>query len=93
MWRSISDPIHRRSGLTAENHHQLFVPEGFAHGFQVLGESAQVVYKCSDFYSPADERGILWNDPDLAIEWPGPHAPVLSEKDQRNPPFTELRLD
>jgi len=79
--------------LSAENHHQLFVPEGFAHGFQVLGESAQVVYKCSDFYSPADERGLLWNDPQLGIEWPGEHPVVLSEKDRKNPPFAQIRLD
>ncbi len=79
--------------LSAENHHQLFLPEGFAHGFQVLGDSAQLVYKCSDFYSPADERGILWDDPELAIDWPGSAPPVLSDKDKANPPFRQLKLD
>ncbi|HEY0711195.1 MAG TPA: dTDP-4-dehydrorhamnose 3,5-epimerase [Polyangia bacterium] len=67
--------------LTAENRLQLFVPAGFAHGFCVTSESAQVLYKCSDYYSgAADQRGIAWNDPNLAIKWPT-DSPLVSEKD------------
>src|SRR5882757_7183784 len=55
--------------LTQENHHMLWVPAGFAHGFVVLSESACVLYKCTDFYAPEDERTIAWNDPDLRIDW------------------------
>ncbi|MFZ5571236.1 MAG: dTDP-4-dehydrorhamnose 3,5-epimerase [Thermodesulfobacteriota bacterium] len=68
--------------LSGENKRQLFIPEGFAHGFAVLSESAVFTYKCSDFYSPETERGIIWNDPDLAIEWPL-STPLLSDKDQQ----------
>ncbi len=79
--------------LTGENHRQLFVPRGFAHGFQVLSDTAEVFYKCDDYYSPQDERGVIWNDPDLAIDWPGQAEPILSGKDQQNPTFKNLRLD
>ena len=79
--------------LTEENMHQLFVPKGFAHGFQVLSETAEIQYKCTDFYSPKDERGLLWNDPDLAIAWPGLGEPILSGKDQQNPTFKNIKLD
>ena len=63
----------------------VYVPEGFAHGFLVVSERAEIVYKCSDYYCPAHERGIRWDDPALAIDWPLPpgEAPVLSEKDAR----------
>lgn len=60
---------------------QLYIPPGFAHGFCVLSEEAGFLYKCTDVYSPADERGIIWNDPELAIAWPIT-APLLSPKDQ-----------
>lgn len=70
--------------LSAGNHLQMFIPEGFAHGFCVLSESALFLYKCSALYDPADERGIAWNDPDLAIPWPVEN-PVLSSRDQRLP--------
>ena len=76
--------------LDSENHHQLFVPEGFAHGFQVLSETAEITYKCSNLYSPKDERGLMWSDPDLAIQWPGGNNPVLSDKDLKNPYLKDL---
>jgi dTDP-4-dehydrorhamnose 3,5-epimerase len=66
--------------LSDENKHQVFLPEGFAHGFSVLSEVADFLYQCSDYYAPRDERGILWNDPDLAIEWPNGEL-IVSPKD------------
>ena len=66
--------------LSGENRRQLYIPEGFAHGFCVLSETAIFMYKCSDFYSPDSERGILWSDPDIGVDWPIEN-PVLSEKD------------
>ncbi len=69
--------------LSAENKRMLWVPPGFAHGFLVLSASAQLLYKCTDFYDPTSERTLLWNDPDLAIRWPLPAGvvPVISAKD------------
>lgn len=67
--------------LSAENKKQIFVPRGFAHGFLVLSDTAEFVYKCDEFYHPEDEYGILWNDPDLNINWGGA-TPILSPKDQ-----------
>ena len=75
--------------LSETNNFQLYIPIGFAHGFCVLSESAEVLYKCSDYYSPGNERGILWSDPDLAIDWPV-KEPILSEKDAVYPRFKEL---
>jgi dTDP-4-dehydrorhamnose 3,5-epimerase len=68
--------------LSAENRRQLWIPPGFAHGFLALSESAEVVYKTTDYYAPQFERCIAWNDPDLAIDWPLTTAPVVSVKDQ-----------
>lgn len=68
--------------LTADNKHQLWVPEGFAHGFMVLSDTAEFLYKTTDYYAPAHERSILWNDPDLAIDWTTDLTPTLSAKDQ-----------
>jgi dTDP-4-dehydrorhamnose 3,5-epimerase len=68
--------------LSGENRHQAYIPPGFAHGFCVTSESAIFVYKCTELYAPEAERGIIWNDPDLAIRWPF-EAPTLSEKDAR----------
>lgn len=70
--------------LSAENAKQLFVPEGFAHGFLVLTDTAEFAYKCTQFYDPSDEGGIIYNDPTIAIAWPEVDAPILlSEKDQK----------
>jgi dTDP-4-dehydrorhamnose 3,5-epimerase len=68
--------------LSAENKRQLWVPVGFAHGFVVLSETAEVAYKTTDYYAPQSERSILWNDPDLAIDWQITAPPILSGKDQ-----------
>lgn len=70
--------------LSSENKRQLYVPPGFAHGFCVTSETADVLYKCSDFYSPEDECGISWSDPTLAIPWPT-KSPLLSPKDSTYP--------
>ncbi len=69
--------------LSAEDHHQLWIPEGFAHGFYVLSEWAELLYKVTDYYAPEWDRTLLWNDPEVGIEWPIDEGkiPVLSEKD------------
>lgn len=72
--------------LSADNFRQIYVPPGYAHGFCVVSEIAEVEYKCTDFYDPADEGGVMWNDPVLAIEWPTA-SPVLSGRDQAHPPL------
>jgi len=72
--------------LTGENHRQFFIPKGFAHGFVVLSETALFQYKCDEFYHPEAEGAIMWNDPDLAIEWPVNAEDIeLSEKDKHHP--------
>ena len=76
--------------LSAENHRQLFVPIGFAHGFAVISLGADVMYKCGDYYDPRAEAGLAYDDPDLAITWPLPD-PVLSERDRANPSFAAYR--
>ncbi|MEM1279756.1 MAG: dTDP-4-dehydrorhamnose 3,5-epimerase [Cyanobacteria bacterium P01_D01_bin.6] len=79
--------------LSAENHRQLWVPEGFAHGFYVLSDSADVLYKTTDYYAPQHERTILWNDPDIAIAWPlVGQEPVLSAKDQQGDRFATAEV-
>jgi len=75
--------------LSAENFRQCYIPAGFAHGFCVLTGTAEVEYKCSELYDPADEFGIAWNDPALAIEWPVTD-PLLSDRDKRNPRLAEV---
>ena len=67
--------------LSAENKRQLWIPEGFAHGFYVTSDEAEFVYKCTDYYNPAAEISIAWNDSNIKVDWPLSNAPVLSEKD------------
>ncbi len=74
--------------LDDRNHHQFYVPPGFAHGFCVLSDQVDFVYKCNDYYHPQSEQGILWNDPDIGIEWPELDM-ILSDKDISNPPLAE----
>lgn len=71
--------------LNAENKKQLLIPKGFAHGFMTLTEDVEVQYKCDELYAPECDGGILWNDPDIAIEWPIDVTPVLSAKDEQAP--------
>ena len=81
---------HMAVTLSAENKKMLYVPEGFAHGFCVLEEGTEFVYKVSEYYSPEHERGIIWNDPDLKIEWPNLDGEfLLSDKDQKFPTLKE----
>jgi dTDP-4-dehydrorhamnose 3,5-epimerase len=75
--------------LSEDNHRQLYLPPGVAHGFCVLSETADFLYKCTDFYRPEDEGGVLWCDPDLGIHWPT-LDPLLSEKDQRYAKLVEV---
>ena len=78
--------------LSAENKRQFWVPAGLAHGFLVLSDMAEVLYKTTDYYAPQHERCILWNDPDLAIEWSLPADPILSSKDQAGQLFKAAEL-
>ena len=78
--------------LSAENARQLWVPEGFAHGFVVLSDYAEFLYKTTDYYTPSAERCFSWNDPDLAIDWQLDAAPQLSAKDQQGKSLKEAEL-
>lgn len=78
--------------LSGENKRQLYIPPGFAHGFCVLSDTADVLYKCTDVYSQKDERGIIWNDPALAIAWPVT-TPLLSDKDRAYKRLSEMDGD
>lgn len=76
--------------LSAENQKQLFIPKGFAHGYLVLSDEAELCYKCDEFYHPDDEGGFMWNDPVIGIKWPLDKTEViLSEKDKKYPEFGE----
>ena len=78
--------------LSAENKKLFYVPEGFAHGFVVMSETAEFVYKCTRFYDPSDEGGLMWNDPEIGIDWPVPENAelLLSEKDQHHQPLKDF---
>jgi dTDP-4-dehydrorhamnose 3,5-epimerase len=78
--------------LDDSSHRQLFVPVGFAHGFCVLSEIADVAYKLTSYYDPATEAGIAWDDPEVGVEWPVPD-PQLSERDKSNPRLAEIADD
>jgi dTDP-4-dehydrorhamnose 3,5-epimerase len=79
--------------LSAENRRQLWVPPGFAHGFYVVSDQAEFVYKCTDFYAPEYERSIIWDDPDLGITWPLDGVqPLLSGKDTAGVPFCKAEF-
>jgi dTDP-4-dehydrorhamnose 3,5-epimerase len=75
--------------ISEANHRQIYVPPGFAHGYCVTSETAHFSYKCTDFYNPATEHGIIWNDPDVGIEWPIAE-PILSPKDKAYPRLKDL---
>jgi dTDP-4-dehydrorhamnose 3,5-epimerase len=82
---------HVTAKLSAENFAQLYVPIGFAHGFCTLEPDTEVVYKVSNYYDPSTEKGLLWNDPALKIDWPfGVGAVTLSDKDRKYPPLSQL---
>lgn len=78
--------------LSANNKRQLWIPEGFAHGFVVLSDTAEFLYKTTDYYAPAHERCILWNDPALRIQWPAGIQPILSAKDAQGKAFTAAEV-
>lgn len=80
--------------LSAENKHQIWIPPGFAHGYYVLSEQAEIIYKASDLYAPQWERTLLWNDPDIGIQWPllPGSTPILSSKDAAGLPLAEAEV-
>ena len=79
--------------LSEENHFQMYIPKGFAHGFSVLSEKVLFQYKCDDYYAPETEGALAWDDPDLAIDWRIPHESVrLSEKDKNHPRLKDLKV-
>ncbi len=75
--------------ISDKNNRQIFIPEGFAHGLCVLSETAHLLYKCTDYYYPGDEGGIIWSDPLLNINWPV-QDPIVSEKDKKLPAFADI---
>ena len=79
--------------LSEENKRQILIPRGFAHGFVVVSDYAEFAYKCDELYHPEDEGGIRWDDPDIAIDWPDVGELILSDKDKKNPLFSECRTE
>lgn len=77
--------------LSDKNRKQLYVPVGFAHGFLVLSDEADVTYKCTELYSPQDERSLIWSDEEIGIEWPKGATPILSEKDELAPKLSKVK--
>ena len=78
--------------LSAENKRQMWVPEGFGHGFVVLSEAAEFLYRTTDYWAPEHERCIIWNDPDIGIAWPIDQAPILSPKDAAGALFRDAEV-
>jgi dTDP-4-dehydrorhamnose 3,5-epimerase len=78
--------------LSADNKKQLWIPEGFGHGFLVLSDTAEFLYKTTDYYVPEDERCVIWNDPDIAIDWPKDAEPILSAKDRLGLPLSKAEV-
>lgn len=79
--------------LSEENHRQFMIPRGFAHGFIVVSDTAEFAYKCDEKYHPEDEGGLIWNDPDIAVEWPETGEIILSGKDRKNPTLAECKIE
>ena len=79
--------------LSAENKRQFMIPRGFAHGFVVVSETAEFAYKCDEVYHPEDEGGLIYNDPDIAIDWPDVGELNLSDKDMKNPTLAESKFE
>ena len=79
--------------LSGENKKQFMIPRGFAHGFVVVSDYAEFAYKCDEFYHPEDEGGLLWNDQDIAVEWPDIGDIILSEKDKKNPTLAQCKME
>ncbi len=77
--------------LSAETGYQFYIPRGFAHGFLVLSETVDFMYKCDDYYAPGDEYGVMWNDSCVGIEWPIDGSPIISDKDKEFPAFNNAR--
>jgi len=92
--RKTSPAFGRWTGvhLSADSHRQIWIPPGFAHGFLVLSETADFLYKTTEYYAPEHERCILWNDPELAIDWPLTGAPLISMKDQTGSRFSKAEM-
>jgi dTDP-4-dehydrorhamnose 3,5-epimerase len=83
---------HVTTRLSAENKRMMWIPAGFAHGYLVLSEIAEFLYKTTDYYAPQHERSVLWNDPELAIDWPLSGEPILSTRDRAGKPFKDADL-
>ena len=79
--------------LSGENKKQFMIPRGFAHGFVVLSEHAEFAYKCDEYYHPEDEGGLIWNDPQIGIEWPIKTGIILSEKDKNFPTLAQEKVE
>lgn len=79
--------------LSEENKRQFMIPRGFAHGFIVMSDYAEFAYKCDELYHPEDEGGIMWNDPEIGIDWPDVGEIILSEKDKYHPSLAECRIE